>query len=207
MLAFTGCYVAADFASFRLIDRCAAQRVQQPRLRRSRVFDTDGCKTRFSIFTRMGSGDAAETNASTFLLECRELSHLLSHATASSLVIIDELGRATSTTDGFAIAFAASEHLLSAGAFTLCATHMERLCDLGALYAGSKHCHLRVVTSNDRVQYLHELTEVVASGKVRLLAVSTSPDALRAGVDGAHALWSRARAQRRPSCLCAGQRN
>ena len=70
-----------------------------------------------------------------------------------------EQGRATSTSDGFAIAFAASEHLLSVGAFTLCATHMERLCDLCALYAGCKHCHLRVVALNDRLQVVHELTE------------------------------------------------
>jgi DNA mismatch repair protein MSH4 len=68
-------------------------------------------------------------------------------------------GRATSTSDGFAIAFAASEHLLSVGALTLCATHMERLCDLCALYAGCKHCHLRVVALNDRLQFVHELTE------------------------------------------------
>jgi DNA mismatch repair protein MSH4 len=66
VLAFSGCYVAAEFASFRPIDR---------------------------IFTRMGNGDVAEANASTFLVECRELSLLLNHATKSSLVIIDELVR------------------------------------------------------------------------------------------------------------------
>jgi hypothetical protein len=68
-------------------------------------------------------------------------------------------GRATSTSDGFAIAFAASELLLSTGALTLCATHMERMADLGALYAGSKHGHLRIVALNDRIQFVHELTE------------------------------------------------
>ncbi len=67
LLAHTGCYVAAEFASFRLLDR---------------------------VFTRMGDGDASEANASTFLQECRQLSHLLSHATKSSLCIIDELVRA-----------------------------------------------------------------------------------------------------------------
>jgi DNA mismatch repair protein MSH4 len=166
VLAFSGCYVAAEFASFRPIDR---------------------------IFTRMGNGDAADANASTFLVECRELSLLLNHATKSSLVIIDELvwvlqlrvpctcrfaavliaatprlassaaqGRATSTSDGFAIAFAASELLLSTGAMTLSATHMERMADLGSLYAGSKHCHLRIVALNDRIQFVHELTEARA---------------------------------------------
>jgi DNA mismatch repair protein MSH4 len=68
-------------------------------------------------------------------------------------------GRATSTSDGFAIAFAASEHLLSCGAFSLCATHMERLNDLGAIYTGAKQCHLRIVALNDRIQFVHELTE------------------------------------------------
>jgi DNA mismatch repair protein MSH4 len=69
-------------------------------------------------------------------------------------------GRATSTSDGFAIAFAASEHLLSVGAFTLCATHMERLAGLGSLYAGTKHGHLRVVNRQDGLHFVHELTEV-----------------------------------------------
>jgi DNA mismatch repair protein MSH4 len=69
-------------------------------------------------------------------------------------------GRATSTSDGFAIAFAASEHLLSVGALTLCATHMERLAGLGSLYAGTKHGHLRVVNRQDGLHFVHELTEV-----------------------------------------------
>lgn len=69
-------------------------------------------------------------------------------------------GRASSTHDGFAIAFAAAECLLSSGALTLFATHMERMRDLGALYAGSRHCHLRTVSVHDRLQFLHELTEV-----------------------------------------------
>ena len=133
VLAHTGCYVAAEFASFRLLDR---------------------------ICSRLGSGDDTAANASTFLLECRDLAHILRSATSRSLCIIDELGRATSTSDGFALAFAASEHLLATGAFTICATHMERLCELGALYAGSRHCHLRVVALNDRLQFVHELTEV-----------------------------------------------
>ena len=135
VLAHTGCYVAAEFASFRLLDR---------------------------ICSRLGSGDDTAANASTFLLECRDLAHILRSATSRSLCIIDELGRATSTSDGFALAFAASEQLLATGAFTICATHMERLCELGALYAGSRHCHLRVVALNDRLQFVHELTEVRA---------------------------------------------
>ena len=79
-------------------------------------------------------------------------------------------GRATSTSDGFAIAFAASEHLLSVGAFTLCATHMERLADLGALYAGTKHCHLRVINRHDgQLHFAHELTEVRLGCKTAML--------------------------------------
>jgi DNA mismatch repair ATPase MutS len=66
VLAHLGCYVAADFASFRLVDR---------------------------IFSRLGTGDEAAANSSTFLAECREIAHMLSSATRHSLCIIDELVR------------------------------------------------------------------------------------------------------------------
>ncbi len=133
ILAHAGCFVPADFASFRVLDRI--------------------------VCVSMSQTDMLEENASTFLVECRELQHALASATRDSLVLVDELGRATSTTDAFALAFAACEQLLSAGALTLCATHNERLLDMAHLFPGVKCSHLRVCTSNNRLDFAYQLAE------------------------------------------------
>jgi DNA mismatch repair protein MutS len=83
------------------------------------------------VFTRVGAGDNLARGESTFLLEMRETAHILRHATRRSLVILDEIGRGTSTYDGVSIAWAVAEHLHDAvGARTLFATHYHELCDL-----------------------------------------------------------------------------
>ena len=133
VLAHAGCFVPAEFASFRLLDRI------------------------FSV--SMTQGDALEDNASTFMVECRELQHALMSATRNSLVLVDELGRATSTADAFALCFAACEHLLSVGPLTLCVTHLQRLMDLAEIYPGVKCSHLRVSTSSRRLDFQYQLTE------------------------------------------------
>jgi DNA mismatch repair protein MSH4 len=139
VLAHCGCYVPCDWASVRLTDK---------------------------LLTRLSARDDVESQTSTFLVECRELATMLHGATRNSLCIIDELGRATSTGDGYAIAMAAAEHLLSVGAFTLCATHFERLAELGALYSSVKHAHLRVVPVGDCLKASHELTEGASTLKL-----------------------------------------
>jgi DNA mismatch repair protein MutS len=83
------------------------------------------------VFTRVGAGDKLARGESTFLLEMRETAHILRHATRKSLIILDEIGRGTSTYDGVSIAWAVGEHLHDVvGARTLFATHYHELCDL-----------------------------------------------------------------------------
>ncbi len=74
----------------------------------------------------------------------QDMAHILESATASSLVIIDELGRATSTADGVGIAWAMCERLMSQGSFTLIATHFKRLEEMAALYPTCQLWHMKV---------------------------------------------------------------
>src|SRR5213075_2851643 len=83
------------------------------------------------VFTRVGAGDDLARGESTFLVEMRETAHILRHATARSLVVLDEIGRGTSTYDGVSIAWAVAEHLHDRlGARAMFATHYHELCAL-----------------------------------------------------------------------------
>ena len=79
------------------------------------------------IFTRVGASDNLSLGQSTFMLEMNEAAAILHNATERSLVILDEIGRGTSTFDGISIAWAIVEHLHQLGALTLCATHYHEL--------------------------------------------------------------------------------
>ena len=94
---------------------------------------------REQLFTRMGFSDSIETNSSSFMVEMQEMSHILERVTKKSLVIVDELGRATSTMDGESIAWAVSERLLNIGALSLIATHFNDLPYLTHLYPNAKY--------------------------------------------------------------------
>src|SRR4029077_233754 len=87
------------------------------------------------VFTRVGAGDNLARGESTFLVEMRETAHILRYATPRSLVILDEIGRGTSTYDGVSIAWAVAE-LRHDGvrARTLFATHDRELCELAELH-------------------------------------------------------------------------
>ncbi|KAF5830982.1 muts domain V-domain-containing protein [Dunaliella salina] len=111
-----------------------------------------------SLFTRMGTGDSIETNSSSFMLECQEVAHILDHASAHSLVIVDELGRATSTADGTALAWAVCEALLASRTPCLFATHFVQLADLATLYPAAKLWNLQVNISDERMDYTWQLS-------------------------------------------------
>lgn len=102
-----GCYVPAESANFRLAD---------------------------AIFSRIGTGDSIECNASTFMLEMRETAHILANVGQRSLVILDELGRGTSSDEGSSFCWAIAEELAKTSAFTFLATHFMLITRMELLY-------------------------------------------------------------------------
>jgi DNA mismatch repair protein MutS len=114
------------------------------------------------IFTRVGALDNLSGGQSTFLVEMQETANILNNATADSLVILDEIGRGTSTFDGLSIAWAVAEHLhdLNAtGVKTLFATHYHELTELAASKARVRNYHIAVKEWNDRIIFLRKLVE------------------------------------------------
>jgi DNA mismatch repair protein MutS len=105
------------------------------------------------IFTRIGAGDDLARGQSTFMVEMSETANILHNATANSLVLMDEVGRGTSTYDGLALARAAAVHLATANrAFTLFATHYFELTELTAQFDGIANVHLDAVEYHDPKQ-------------------------------------------------------
>ncbi|KAK9927595.1 hypothetical protein M0R45_024772 [Rubus argutus] len=132
ILAQIGCYVPASFSTLRVVDR---------------------------IFTRMGTVDNLESNSSTFMTEMKETAFIMQNISQRSLVVMDELGRATSSSDGFAIAWSCCEHLLSLKAYTIFATHMENLSELVTVYPNVKILHFDVDIKNNRLDFKFQLKE------------------------------------------------
>ena len=111
ILAHIGCYVPAECAELGPIDR---------------------------IFTRIGATDDLAGGRSTFMVEMTETANILNNASHQSLVLLDEIGRGTSTYDGLALAWTCAEHLArNVGALSLFATHYFELTSLPELYSGS----------------------------------------------------------------------
>lgn len=112
------------------------------------------------IFTRVGAADNLAGGESTFLVEMHELANILNNATRQSLILLDEIGRGTSTFDGLAIAWAASEYLhnqLSVAAKTIFATHYHELVDLERLYPRIKNYNATVKEWGDSVVFLRKI--------------------------------------------------
>ncbi|MBN1652647.1 MAG: DNA mismatch repair protein MutS [Deltaproteobacteria bacterium] len=110
------------------------------------------------IYTRVGASDALARGQSTFMVEMRESANILRGATRRSLVILDEIGRGTSTYDGLAIAWAVAEHLHDVvGCRTMFATHYHELCELAATRDGVINCNVAAKEYKDDVVFLHKL--------------------------------------------------
>ena len=118
------------------------------------------------IFTRVGASDRLAEGQSTFMVEMRETAEILAQATPRSLLILDEIGRGTSTFDGLSIAWAVAEHIHDApglGARTLFATHYHELADLALAKAGVANAHFEVREANGEVLFLRRLVAGPAS--------------------------------------------
>ncbi|MFR6258074.1 MAG: DNA mismatch repair protein MutS, partial [Anaerovoracaceae bacterium] len=138
LMAQAGCFVPCDKALIGVCDR---------------------------IFTRIGASDNLAQGQSTFFVEMSELSYILNTATDRSLVILDEIGRGTSTYDGLSIAWAAAEYLCkkSKKIRTLFATHYHEMTELEDTAEGIKNLNVDVAEENGNVVFLHKIVKGSAS--------------------------------------------
>ncbi len=139
LLAHIGCFVPAESAKISLVDR---------------------------IFVRSGASDIIASGLSTFMVEMVETAHILNHATKNSLIIMDEIGRGTSTYDGISIAWAVAEYLATSeqSAKTLFATHYHELQKLAEVYPDKiKNYQVAIENDNGEPVFLHKVIEGGAS--------------------------------------------
>jgi DNA mismatch repair protein MutS len=112
------------------------------------------------VFTRVGAGDDLARGRSTFMVEMQETANILNNATAKSLIVLDEIGRGTSTFDGISIAWAVAEHLHNTPevkAKTLFATHYHELTDLELQLKGVKNYSVQVKEQGDTIIFLRTI--------------------------------------------------
>jgi len=137
LLAYAGSFVPAQFARFGPVDR---------------------------IYTRIGAADDLAQGRSTFMVEMTESAAILNGATAQSLVLMDEVGRGTSTFDGLALAWAIARRLIETNkSYTLFATHYFELTQLTQEYSEAVNVHLAAAEHGGGVVFLHEVREGPAS--------------------------------------------
>lgn len=116
------------------------------------------------IFTRIGAADDLASGRSTFMVEMTETANILHHATAQSLVLMDEIGRGTSTFDGLSLAFACAEYLArEVKSFTLFATHYFELTALEDEISTAKNVHFSATEHGDKIVFLHTVKSGPAS--------------------------------------------
>ena len=162
ILAQAGSFVPADTARLQIVDR---------------------------IFTRVGASDDIAGGRSTFMVEMTELADILDHADRGSLVLLDEVGRGTSTTDGFALAQAVTEHLHDGvGAMTLFATHHHELTGVAASLSNAYNLYVRTQRDEEGVHFKHAVergtadasygVEVAATAGVETAVVERARDLL-----------------------------
>ncbi len=112
------------------------------------------------VFTRVGASDDLVRGRSTFMVEMQETANILHNATARSLIVLDEIGRGTSTFDGISIAWAVAEYLHNnpqVKAKTLFATHYHELTDLALTMPGVKNYNILVREKNDKIAFLRKI--------------------------------------------------
>jgi len=116
------------------------------------------------IFTRIGASDDLASGRSTFMVEMTEAANILHNATEKSLVLVDEIGRGTSTFDGLALAYAIARHLLEKNrSYTLFATHYFELTRLAEEFAQLANVHLAAIEHQHSIVFLHSVNEGAAS--------------------------------------------
>ena len=132
LLAHTGSYVPASTAHIGLVDK---------------------------IFTRVGASDELHSGQSTFMVEMVETANILNNATPRSIVILDEIGRGTSTLDGLSLAWAIAERLSENGCRTLFATHYHELTTLAESQPKVKNEHVKIREWKDDIVFLYQIEE------------------------------------------------
>jgi len=116
------------------------------------------------IFTRIGASDDLASGRSTFMVEMSEAANILNNATQHSLVLMDEIGRGTSTFDGLSLAWACAEKLVrDLAAYTLFATHYFELTELPNLYDKALNVHLDAIEHGDKIVFLHQVKSGAAN--------------------------------------------
>ena len=116
------------------------------------------------IFTRIGASDDLASGRSTFMVEMTEAANILHNATERSLVLVDEIGRGTSTFDGLALAYAIARHLLESNrSYTLFATHYFELTRLNEEFQQLANVHLAAIEHQHSIVFLHSVNEGAAS--------------------------------------------
>jgi len=118
------------------------------------------------VFTRVGAADVLAKGQSTFMVEMTEVAHILRHATPRSLILLDEVGRGTSTFDGLSIAWAVAEHIHDAGHLgsrTLFATHYHQLTDLALTREGVANYYIAVKEWGERIIFLRRIMKGAAN--------------------------------------------
>ena len=125
------------------------------------------------IFTRIGASDDLAGGRSTFMVEMTETANILHNATPNSLVLMDEVGRGTSTFDGLSLAWACAEHLaLNIKAFTLFATHYFELTSLADEFDNIRNVHLDAMEHGDHIVFLHAVKQGPANQSYGLQVAS-----------------------------------
>ena len=133
LMAQIGCFVPARYAKIGVVDK---------------------------IFTRVGASDDLTAGQSTFMVEMNEVAEILKNATKNSLVILDEIGRGTSTFDGISIAKSVAEYICcSIGAKTLFATHYHELISMEKEQRGVRNFSVAVTKRGDDIKFLHKIVE------------------------------------------------